>query len=110
MLGNGKLWRYISGVMSMEQLLRQYRADILRLAVKHGARNVRVFGSVVRGENTSDSDVDFLVTMDPERSLFDQGRLVTELEDLLGRHVDVVEPEGLHWHIRDQVLKEAVAL
>jgi len=94
----------------MEQLLRQYRADILRLAAKHGAHNVRVFGSVVRGEDTSDSDVDFLVTMEPERSLFDQGRLVAELEDLLGCRVDVVEQEGLHWYIRDQVMKEAVIL
>ena len=96
--------------MSMEQLLRQYRADILRLAAKHGAHNVRIFGSVVRGEDTPDSDVDFLVTMAPERSLFDQGGLLMDLEGLLGRRVDVVEPEGLHWFIRDQVLNEAVAL
>jgi uncharacterized protein len=94
----------------MEQLLRQYRADILRLAAKHGAHNVRVFGSVVRGEDTPDSDVDFLVTMEPERSLFDMGGLLSDLGDLLGRRVDVVEPEGLHWFIRDQVLKEAVPL
>ena len=96
--------------MSLEPLLRQYRADMLRLAVRHGARNVRVFGCAMRGENTSDSDVDFLAKMDPERSQFDPGRLVTALEDLLGRHVDVVEPEGLHAYSRDQVLKEAVAL
>ena len=96
--------------MSMEQLLRQYRDDILRLAAKHGAHNVRVFGSVARGEDTPESDVDFLVTMEPDRSLFDQGGLLADLEYLLGRRVDVVEPEGLHWYIRDQVLKEAVAL
>ena len=94
----------------MEQLLRQYRDEILRLAAKHGARNVRVFGSVVRGEDTPESDVDFLVTLDPGRSLFDQGGLLADLEKLLGRRVDVVEPEGLHWYIRDRVLKEAVPL
>ena len=96
--------------MSTDQFLSQYRADILRLAAKHGAQNVRVFGSVVRGEATPESDVDFLVTMEPERSLFDMGGLLADLEDLLGRRVDVVEPEGLHWYIREQVLKEAVAL
>jgi predicted nucleotidyltransferase len=94
--------------MSMEQLLRQYRADILRLAAKHGAHDVRVFGSVVRGEDTPDSDVDFLVTMEPERSLFDMGGLLTDLEDLLGRRVDVVTQDGLHSYIRDRVLNEAV--
>jgi len=94
--------------MSMEQLLRQYRADILRLAAKHGAHDVRVFGSVVRGEDTPDSDVDFLVTMEPERSLFDMGGLLADLEDLLGRRVDVVTQDGLHSYIRDRVLNEAV--
>ena len=96
--------------MSTEQFLRRYRTDILRLAAKRGAHNVRVFGSVVRGEDTPDSDVDFLVNMEPERSLFDQGGLLADLEHLLGRRVDVVEPEGLHWYIRDQVLKEAIPL
>ena len=94
--------------MSMEQLLRQYRADILRLAAKHGAHNVRVFGSVVRGEDTPASDVDFLVTMEPERSLFDMGGLLADLEDLLGRRVDVVTEDGLHSYIRDRVINEAV--
>ena len=96
--------------MSMEQLLRQYRADILRLAAKHGARNVRVFGSVVRGEDTPDSDVDFLVEVGPNRSFFFPGGLVADLEDLLGRHVDVVTEKGLHHYIRDRVLKEAIPL
>ena len=94
--------------MKLSQLLQQHRDEILRIAAKHGARNVRVFGSVVRGQDTPDSDVDFLVSLEPGRSLFDLGGLLADLEDLLGRHVDVVEPEGLHWYIRDRVLKEAV--
>jgi predicted nucleotidyltransferase len=94
----------------MEQLLRQYRADILRLAAKHGARNVRVFGSVVRGEDTPESDVDFLVEVGSNRSFFFPGGLVADLEDLLGRHVDVVTEKALHSFIRARVLKEAVLL
>ena len=96
--------------MSMEKLLRQYRNDILRLAAKHGARNVRVFGSIVRGDDTPDSDVDFLVEVGPNRSFFFPGGLVADLEDLLGRRVDVVTEKGLHSFIRDRVLKEAVLL
>ena len=96
--------------MSTDQFLRQYRADILRLAAKHGARNVRVCGSVVRGETTPESDVDFLVEAGPNRSFFFPGGLVADLEDLLGRHVDVVTEKGLHWYIRDRVLKEAAPL
>ncbi len=94
----------------MEKLLRQYRNDILRLAAKHGARNVRVFGSIVRGDDTPDSDVDFLVEVGPNRSFFFPGGLVADLEDLLGRRVDVVTEKGLHSFIRDRVLKEAVLL
>jgi predicted nucleotidyltransferase len=82
--------------MSTEQLLRQYRADILRLAAKHGARNVRVFGSLARGEATAQSDVDLLVEAGSRHSRFFPGGLVSDLETLLGRRVDVVEPEGLH--------------
>jgi len=96
--------------MSLEQLLRQYRDDILRLAAKHGARNVRVFGSVARGEDRPDSDVDFLVDLGPNRSFFFPGGLVADLEDLLGRHVDVVTEKGLHSVIRDRVREEAVPL
>jgi predicted nucleotidyltransferase len=82
----------------------------MRIAEVHGARNVRVFGSIARGEERPDSDLDFLVDLEPRRNLLDLGRLVMDLQDLLGRDVDVVEPEGLHWYIRDRVLKEAVAL
>lgn len=90
--------------------LRQRREVILALAERHGARNVRVFGSAAKGRATPDSDVDFLVELEPKRSLLDQADLVRDLERSLGCHVDVVEPEGLHWFIRDRVLKEAVTL
>ncbi len=95
--------------LSLESL-RQRRNEILLIAERHGARNIRVFGSVARGEEGPDSDLDFLVDLEPHRNLFDLGNLVMDLQDLLGRKVDVVEPEGLHWYIRDKVLKEAVAL
>ena len=96
--------------MTTHQLLHEKRAEILRVATRHGAHSVRVFGSVARGEDTAGSDVDFLVEMEDSRSLLDIGALIMDLQDLLGRNVDVVEPEGLHWYIRDQVLKEAVQL
>ena len=91
-------------------LLRAKREEILRIAAKHGARNMRVFGSVARGEAGLNSDVDFLVEMEPDRSLLDLGHLLMDLQDVLGCKVDVVEPEGLHWYIRDRVLREAVPL
>jgi predicted nucleotidyltransferase len=96
--------------MGLRDLLKGKRDEILAIAAKHGAYNVRVFGSVARGEDTADSDVDLLVDMESRRSLMDMGMLLADLEDLLGRKVDLVEPEGLHWYIRDRVLREAVAI
>ena len=96
--------------MGAAEFLESRRDDILRVARKHGARNIRVFGSAARGDDAPDSDVDFLVELEPGRSLFDHVALLQELEDLLGRKVDLVEPEGLHWYIRDKVLAEAVPL
>ncbi len=96
--------------MNITELLATKREEILRAAAKHGAYNVRVFGSVARGEAGPDSDVDFLVDMEPHRSLLDQGALWQDLVDLLQREVDIVEPDGLHWYIRDRVLQEAVPL
>lgn len=81
--------------------------DILKIAAKHGARNIRIFGSVARGEARLDSDVDFLVEMEPGRTLFDMGGLLMDLRDLLGLGVDVVTEQGLKPRIRDRVLKEA---
>ena len=86
------------------------REDILRTASKYGAYNVRVFGSVARGEADSQSDIDLLVDMEPGRSLLDLSGLHIDLEDLLGCNVDVVTEDGLRDRIRERVLREAVAL
>jgi uncharacterized protein len=92
------------------QSLRKKREEILKIAAKHGARRVRIFGSVARGEADAASDLDLLVEMEPGRSLLDLGGLLMELQDLLGCRVDVVTENGLRERIRDRVLKEAVAL
>ena len=96
--------------MAMRQWLVERRAEILRIANSHGATQVRVFGSVARGEDDARSDVDFLVELAPGRSLFDLGGIQFELESLLGRHVDVVTERGLKRRIRDRVLRESVVL
>ncbi len=96
--------------MNPKALLHQERDEILRIAARHGASNVRVFGSVARDEAHSDSDIDLLVDFDFDRSLFDHVALIHDLEELLGRKVDVVTDQGLHWSIRDKVLAEAVPL
>ncbi len=90
--------------------LRGYRMTILNLAERYGACNVRVFGSVARGETDSDSDVDFLVDMQMGRSLLDLGGLLMDLQELLGCQVDVVTEKGLRQRIKDRVLGEAVML
>ena len=96
--------------MGIDELLKEKRQDILRIAAQHGAYNVRIFGSVVHGEAGLDSDVDFLVEMEPDRSLFDLGGLLMDLQALLGREVDVVTEKALHWYIRDRVIQEAQPL
>lgn len=90
--------------------IRGRRKEILRIATRHGAHNVRLFGSVVRGEAAADSDVDFLVRLDDDRSLMDHIALIRELEDLLGCRVDVVTEDALHRVIRARVLAEGVPL
>jgi predicted nucleotidyltransferase len=87
---------------------RELRDEILHIAARYGARNVRVFGSFSRGEADEESDVDFLVELEPGRSLLDLGGLQYELERLLGCSVDVVTERGLRARIRDRVLREAV--
>ena len=96
--------------MSYEELLRAKREDILRIAAHYCASNVRIFGSVVRGEADEQSDIDLLVDMEPRRSLLDLAGLLVDLEELLGCKVDVVPEDSLRTRIRDRVLKEAVAL
>ncbi len=95
---------------TMNNVLKDKREDILRLAAKHGATNVRVFGSVARGEAGPNSDVDFLVDVGPHHSAFFPAGLLADLEDLLGCKVDVLTENGLHWYIRDRILKEAQPL
>jgi uncharacterized protein len=92
------------------QSLLQKREQILATAVRYGAYNVRVFGSVARGEADDASDIDFLVNMEAGRSLMDLGGLLYDLQKLLGIEVDVVTEKGLRARIRDQVLREAIPL
>jgi len=96
--------------MSYDELLHAKREDILRIAAKYGASNVRIFGSVARGEADEQSDIDLLVDMEQRRSLLDLAGLLVDLEELLGCKVDVVTEKGLRDRIRERVLKEAVAL
>lgn len=96
--------------MTLEDLRTRRRDEILRVAAARGARNIRVFGSVARGENDDNSDVDFLVELEPGRTLFDLSGLLLDLEALLRTPVDVVTERGLRPRIRDRVLAEAVPL
>jgi uncharacterized protein len=96
--------------MSLDELLRTKREDILRTATKYGAFNVRVFGSVARGEADAESDIDLLVDMEPGHSLLDLIGFLIDVEEMLGCKVDVVTERGLRDRIRERVLKEAVAL
>jgi len=93
--------------MTIEKLLTTRREEILRIAAQHGARNVRLFGSAVRGEAAEGSDLDFLVEMEPKRSLLDLIALRNDLMDLLGKKVDVVTEDGLYWLLRRKILREA---
>jgi len=95
--------------MGIEEL-RARREEILRIAAKRGARHVRVFGSVARGDADERSDVDFLVDLEQGRSLLDLGGLLMDLQKLLGRPVDVMTERGLKARIRNRVLEEAVPL
>jgi uncharacterized protein len=94
----------------MTEELNKLREVILRIAAEHGARNVRVFGSVARGTASATSDLDLLVAMEPGRSLLDLVALNQDLEDALGRPVDVVTEGGLSPYLRDRILVEAIAL
>lgn len=96
--------------MEMEQLLKEERENVLRIAAKHGVSSVRVFGSMARGEGGPESDVDLLVEVDGPTTPWFPGGLVAELEELLGRRVDVVEPDAIRESLRQRVLEEAVPL
>jgi predicted nucleotidyltransferase len=92
------------------ELIEEYRSEILEIARRHGVKTIRVFGSVARGEAGPDSDVDFLVTVSSKTSPWFPGGLVADLEELLGRRVQVVTEPGLHTLLREHVLAEAVPL
>jgi predicted nucleotidyltransferase len=96
--------------MSIDDLLGSRREEVLRLAAKHGARNVRVFGSAARGEADATSDLDFLIELEPGHNLLDMGGLLMDLQALLGRPIDVISEKGLRPSIRARVLREAVPL
>ena len=110
---NSPTWTYDGGApifhaMTAAAAVERHRAEVLRLAAKYGATDVRVFGSVARGDADVSSDIDFVVRMSPGRSLFDLGGLLMDLQDLLGRRVDVVTERGLRPRMRERVLREAV--
>lgn len=96
--------------MRLNEKIQERRKEILSLAQKYGARNVRLFGSVARGEEREDSDIDLLVDLESGRSLLDLGGLLMDLENLLGCRVDVVTAKGLRDRIRSRVLQESVPL
>lgn len=96
--------------MTTIESLHSQRDHVLEVAQRHGVTSIRVFGSVARGEEKADSDIDFLVTTGPQVSSWFPAGLILELEALLGRHIDIVTEPGLNPHIRNQVLAEAVAL
>jgi hypothetical protein len=96
--------------MSIADVIKEKRAEILRIAAKYGAHNIRVFGSVARGEAGPESDLDLLVQLEPGVTLLKQAAMVRELEALLGCTIDVVSERGLKPRIRERVLKEAVPI
>jgi hypothetical protein len=96
--------------MGIQEIISSHKEQILALADKYGASDVRVFGSVARGTADERSDIDFLVDLVPGRSLLDLEGFLYELQHLLGRPVDVITAAGLRPRIRDRVLKEAVPI
>lgn len=96
--------------MTLRQLIEEKREDIVSIAARHGARNVRLFGSVARGEDTPNSDVDLLVDVGPTTSSWFPAGLVLDIEEVLGRPVEIVTEKGLKPLLRERVLQEAVPL
>ncbi len=96
--------------MSLAGLLKENREEILRIAAKHGVSEIRVFGSAARGDDTSDSDIDFLIEVNGPTTPWFPGGLVSDLEELLGRKVEVVTEDSIYWLLRRRILKEAVPL
>jgi len=96
--------------MSLKNALKQRRGEIIKIADRYGVHNIRIFGSVEKETEMPDSDVDFLVDLDKGRSLLDIGGMAIDLQQLLGRKVDIVTEKGLHWYIKEAILNEAKPL
>jgi predicted nucleotidyltransferase len=96
--------------VGIDEIVRDKREEILAIAARYGARNVRVFGSVARGDADEASDVDFVVEFDDTSSLMDHAAMLLELEELLGRRVDIAPEKCLRPRVRERVLEEAVPL
>jgi hypothetical protein len=96
--------------MVTRESIQEKRDAILKIARLHGASDIRIFGSVAHGDATENSDIDFVVRFDPDRSLFDHGGLIVDLEELLGVKVDVVSEAGMRPRFRDQVMAEVIPL
>ncbi len=95
---------------NLKQRILEKRTEILKIAAKYGAKNIRIFGSVARGEATDQSDIDFLMDLESGHSLLHRISLIQELEDLLDCKVDVAKPQLLHETIKEQVLNECIPL
>jgi len=98
------------GIMAELDRIRQQKDKILFISRQHGIMNVRIFGSVARHEETPHSDIDLLVDLEPGRSLLDLGGALIKLQELLGRKIDIVTEHGLHWYLKDKIIKEAQLL
>jgi uncharacterized protein len=96
--------------VALDPLLREKRDDIKRIAARHGAYNIRVFGSVARGEAGPESDIDILIDVGTTTSSWFPAGLILDLEDLLGRRVEVITEKALNPELRDHVLREAIPL
>jgi uncharacterized protein len=96
--------------MNHKQILKEKRLEILKIAKTYGASNIRIFGSVARGEANSNSDIDFLMDIESGKNLLNRISLIQDLEDLLGCKVDIAKPENLHESIKEKVLQEAISL
>ncbi len=92
--------------MGIPEIIQDRKEQILALSAKYGASNVRIFGSVANGTADENSDIDFLVDLEKDRSLFDLGGLLMELQELLNRKVFVTTENGLHWYVKESVLSE----
>ena len=96
--------------MDIAEIIQEKKEQILALAARHGASNIRIFRSVTNGTADQDSDINFLVDLEKGRNLFDLGGLLADLQQLFERNVNVVTEDGLHWFIKDRILSEAKPL